>query len=256
MDRDLKEISNKAICIDKDRRLSFAVELMEKHTISRLPVTEDGTLVGIITERDIVEKIGSSRSQNFRTSSFHISSGMTHDPFFLGENAKVIEALMTFKNNNFSGVPIVGEKLRIITKTDFIKHFDIPGYVSENLNTTFEILKPNDRVVHARRLLLEKDMSSIPVWDEKLVGIITIQDILFGINEFREQTPGKYMSKRLKEFKIEEIMTREVNIAKLDDKLNDVKKIMIKNNFSSMPVLDFENEIVGLISKDEMINVL
>jgi CBS domain-containing protein len=75
--RSIGEIANRATVIDKDRRLSYAVELMEKNKIARLPVTENSELVGIITLRDMLEKIGSSRSQNFRTSSFHVSSCMT-----------------------------------------------------------------------------------------------------------------------------------------------------------------------------------
>ncbi|MHC1598325.1 MAG: CBS domain-containing protein [Candidatus Methanofastidiosia archaeon] len=256
MERTIKEIANKATTIDKDRRLSYAIELMEKNNIAKLPVTENGELIGIITERDIIKKIGSSRSLNFRTSSFHISSCMTTEPFFLGESEKILEALLAFKEHDFSGIPIIGKYIMILTKMDILKHFDAPGYVSENLNTKFHVLNPNDRVIHARRLLLENNLHALPVWDGEIVGIVTIQDLVFGMNEFREKTPGKYMEKRLKEFTVESIMAQDVKSARLEDSLNDVKKMLIDNNFSSMPVLNYEDHIVGIISKDEIVNAL
>jgi len=256
MKRLLKEIANKATVIDKDRRLSYAVEEMEKNNIARLPVTEDGDLVGIITERDILEKIGSYRSQNFRTSSFHVSSCMTSEPFYLGESEKIVAALMAFKENKFSGIPVLGNEIGIITKTDIMKNYEFNGYVSDNMSTNFQIVGPEDRVIHARRLLLDNNLHALPVWDGELIGIVTIQDIVFGLNEFREKTPGRYMENRLRDFIVEGIMTSKPIYASLEDKLEDVKKKMIKGNFSSMPVLNFEENIVGLISKDEIVNCL
>lgn len=256
MKRELKEIANEAIVVDKDRRLSFAVEQMEKNNIARLPVIEEGELVGIITERDIVEKIGSSRSLNMRTSSFHISSCMTSDPFSLSEDAKVIEALIAFKERGISGIPVLGEKIGIVTKTDLLKTFDFKGYVSEHMNTNFHVLSPDDRVIHARRIMLDNNLHSLPVWDGEVVGIVTVQDILIGLNLFREKTPGKYMDNRLKEFTIDQVMTPEVELSSLEETLNDVKQRLVEHNFSSMPVTNYEDNIVGMISKDELINTL
>ena len=257
MKGELKEIANKAVTIDKDRRLSYAIEMMEKHNIARLPVLEEGELVGIITERDIIEKIGSSRSLNFRTSSFHVSSCMTSEPVCLEENTPMEEVLKIFKKEMFSGMPVLSDPLKIITKTDMLKHYDVEGYVSETLNTKFHILRPDDRVIHARRLLLDNNHHALPVWENgELLGIVTIQDIVFGLNEFREKTPGKYMENRLKEFTVDSIMTRDIMAAKLEDSLNEVKSTLVKNNFSAMPVLNYEDHIVGLISKDEIVNAM
>ena len=47
----LSEIMKPCIHVDKDQRLSYAVELFEKHTIARLPVMDEGALVGIIAGR-------------------------------------------------------------------------------------------------------------------------------------------------------------------------------------------------------------
>jgi predicted transcriptional regulator len=51
-------------------------------------------------------------------------------------------------------------------------------------------------------------------------------------------------------------MTRDIIAAKLEDSLNEVKSTLVKNNFSAMPVLNYEDHIVGLISKDEIVNAM
>lgn len=44
------------ISIESDRRIKEALELMRKHQIRRLAVTENGVLVGIVTERRLLAK--------------------------------------------------------------------------------------------------------------------------------------------------------------------------------------------------------
>ncbi|WP_304090622.1 CBS domain-containing protein [Methanobrevibacter gottschalkii] len=46
-------MSEDLITIDKDQNLSDALKLLRKHNISRLPVTNNKELVGIISERDV-----------------------------------------------------------------------------------------------------------------------------------------------------------------------------------------------------------
>ena len=53
-------MSENIITIDKDQNLSDALKLLRKHNVSRLPVTNNKQLVGIISERDIANKLGSS----------------------------------------------------------------------------------------------------------------------------------------------------------------------------------------------------
>ena len=57
-------MSEDIITIDKDQNLSDALKLLRKHNVSRLPVTNNKQLVGIISERDIANKLGSSKYES------------------------------------------------------------------------------------------------------------------------------------------------------------------------------------------------
>ena len=55
LDKPVKEVmSTEIITISSDSYIDDAAELMTKHKIKKLPVLEDGKLVGIITTTDLV----------------------------------------------------------------------------------------------------------------------------------------------------------------------------------------------------------
>ena len=67
-------MSEELITIDKDQSLSDALKLLRKNNISRLPVLNNKELVGIISERNIANKLGSSKYENIPASRLHVSS--------------------------------------------------------------------------------------------------------------------------------------------------------------------------------------
>ena len=86
-------MSREVFVIDKDQNIHDALKLMKKHKISRLPVVNVNgenkrELVGIITEKDIAIRLGSSRYGNLAPSHFHISTVMSTDPLTIGSTKK------------------------------------------------------------------------------------------------------------------------------------------------------------------------
>jgi CBS domain-containing protein len=49
-----------ALCVDPDAQLTEVVRLMERHRVKRLPVTENGRLVGIVTRADMLRALVAS----------------------------------------------------------------------------------------------------------------------------------------------------------------------------------------------------
>ena len=86
-------MSEDIITIDKDQNLSDALKLLRKHNVSRLPVTNNKELVGIISERDIAAKLGSSKYESMPASRLHISSVMVKDVFTVPETMQLDEVI-------------------------------------------------------------------------------------------------------------------------------------------------------------------
>jgi CBS domain-containing protein len=51
-------MSSPLIIIDPDEDLLKASELMQKHNIRRIPVVKEGIIYGVITSRDIAQRVG------------------------------------------------------------------------------------------------------------------------------------------------------------------------------------------------------
>lgn len=251
----ISEIMKPCIHVDKDQRLSRAVELLEKHTIARLPVTDEGTLVGIITQRDIMGKIGDFR-EDMKVSTFHISACMTKDPFTLHPSDPVEKAVELFCSKSISGIPIVDDGLvGIVTELDVIEAHDYTALVSEYYTQKFTSVSAEERVVHARMLMLEKNERCFPVIDRELEGVLTTSDVVFGLYRFMKLV-DRHQSSLVRNLKVMEAMNQNPKTAALSQSLEDVKTLMVKDNLSTLPVIDDEGEVVGLMSKDEMIQVL
>ncbi len=118
------------ITIDVNETLQQAINLMMEHGISILPVTENGKLAGIVTDRDIK---GASPSDVvlldvqhilFHLSRLAVGAIMTRKVVTVPLDYTVGETAQVLFENRFSSVPVVDEQGQvqgIITKTDLFK---------------------------------------------------------------------------------------------------------------------------------------
>jgi CBS domain-containing protein len=190
----------------------------------------------------------------------HVSSAMTANPITVAPDLMAKQAAEIMLDRNVSGLPVVADdKLAgIVTKMDFAKvcssYEDI--FVGQVMQAKPTTISPFDRVVHARKLLLEGGLIGLPVMEEdELVGIVTIRDIAMRLAAFQEVVPDRYKSERIRNLLVEDIMTQPAVSTRTDAKLSEVARLMLERRFSSLPVLNLEGELVGLISKTELTKV-
>ena len=113
-----------------------------------------------------------------------------------------------------------------------------------------------DRVIHARRLLLEEEILALPVIEGRaLVGIVTVRDIAMKLAAFQEVVPDKYKSGRIRNFIVGDIMTQSPTTVRTDTKLPEAAKLMLEKRFSAAPVQNLDGELVGLLTKTELTEV-
>lgn len=98
--------------------LATAREKMTTGKFRRLPVIQDGTLVGILTDRDILRFIGSED----RT---RVDGAMTETPLTISPTTPVEEAVRLMRSHQISGLPVVenGKVVGVITTSDILQAF-------------------------------------------------------------------------------------------------------------------------------------
>jgi acetoin utilization protein AcuB len=106
------------IVINADDTLANAKAVMDDGRFRRLPVVEDGKLVGIVTERDVREHAGYFRSTR-------VNAAMRAPVISLTPYATVEDAARLMLKHKIGGLPIVddGKLVGIVTTSDLLKAF-------------------------------------------------------------------------------------------------------------------------------------
>ncbi|AMD18234.1 inosine-5-monophosphate dehydrogenase [Methanobrevibacter sp. YE315] len=255
-------MSEEVITVDKDQNLSDALKLFRKHNVSRLPVTNHKELVGIISERDIANKLGSSKYESMPASRLHISSVMVKDVITVPETMQLGEVASIMLENGIGSVPVMCEDkmVGIVSKADFVTlavgiAFDKIA-VKEIMSKELVAVSSNDRLVHARRQMIEANIGRLPVVDDgKLVGMITSKDLMRAFIDFRKNVPEKHQKSQIKEVFVEEIMSTNPCFVSKDMSISEVSKIMMDTGYNGLPVVE-DGDVIGIITQTDILRLI
>ena len=98
--------------------LRTAATLMERGGYRRVPVVDDGKLVGIVSDRDV-------RAHSGYLDTSRVTAAMTWDPKTVTPKMTVEDAARLMIEHKIGGLPVVenGALVGIITATDILKAF-------------------------------------------------------------------------------------------------------------------------------------
>lgn len=119
------------ITIAHNQTVGKAMELMARHDIRRLPVTKDGKLVGIISDRDLRQMGGRPSLKLHKTDQddaylqLPVEEAMTLNVITIREHQTVQDAITSMVKNKISGLPVVdreGTLVGILSEQDVLKY--------------------------------------------------------------------------------------------------------------------------------------
>lgn len=250
-------MSKNLITIDKDRNLEDALTLMEKKHISRLLVTENNRIVGILTEEDIVNRLVTGRERKLKMGqihiTIHITAAMTKDLITINEDTRIKEAARIMIENKFSSIPVKKENeiIALVTKTDLIKNLrNCKKEIGEFYTKEPVLVNPNDSLLSARKLMLENNIHRLIVTDKGLlVGILTERDIAKGLETFRKAI-DKYPQADIERLKVENVMSFDPVTVKPETTVGKAVGIMLEKKISGIPVIA---PGFGILTKTDMV---
>ena len=118
------------VTVEADTGLMDADHVMRDNGVRRLPVVQNGRLVGIVTYGDIREARPSAATSlstwemNYLLTRLNIEEVMTKDPITIKPDAIMGEAASLMLNNRISGLPVVdaqGKIVGILTESDIFR---------------------------------------------------------------------------------------------------------------------------------------
>lgn len=249
------------VTIPPSHSLLQARESMTRNRVSQLVVVDQrGRPIGLISKRDMVRFLLED-STTRPLQAITVSEAISKPIPTIMPNLPVFNAARMFDTENLSFVVVTGEQplSGVMTETDLCYYFSQkwPGKfkVQDLASRDFIFAKSTYPVVHVAQAIVYRQ-PSIPVIDEELVGILTLWDLL----SIRERVAGvRHGSRRENEvalIKTGDLMTRNPITTLADADLAQAAQIIITKGIGSLPVVDNERKVVGLLTKHDVVRAL
>ncbi|AET63745.1 CBS domain-containing protein [Methanothrix harundinacea] len=245
----VKDIMSTPVTIDKSERIAHALDVMEKNDLRRLLVTSDGKLAGTITMRQIARVLGTRQRMGMPASSLHVTAATSDTVTKVHPEMKVEEAVVLLQKTSVLVVMEEEEILGWVRPKDMLKALRMTGLAADAMRTPLTAT-PSDRLIHVRRVMLDRDVGRLPVMENgKLVGIISERDVAKSLRAFRDLVPSSQQEARIKNLLVSDVMSRGVKSIMIDTPLEEARKMMLEEDLGGMPVLNQNNELVGMLTR-------
>jgi acetoin utilization protein AcuB len=123
-------MSKNVVTINEDDSMQDAMKLMKQHSIRMLPVLKNGSLVGVVTDRDLKRASASDATTLdvhellYLISKIKVKNIMSKNPISVPPDLTVEETAEILLNNKISGVPVIDTNAKVvgtITQTDLFR---------------------------------------------------------------------------------------------------------------------------------------
>ena len=145
----INRMTKNPMTVTADTKVDEVAHLMKKHNFRRLPVVDDGKLVGFLSDSDLMRVAPSpattlSRYEiNSLLAKICVRDIMKKDVISVNVDATIEEAALIMYKNKIGGMPVVsnmGAVVGVITETDIFKTFvDVIGLADGKTRITLEV---------------------------------------------------------------------------------------------------------------------
>ena len=263
--------------IERNEPIQRARNLMFKYGIGRLPVMDEGRLVGIVTKYDITNRLNQAAPEWRRRpiDKVPIQVVMTEKPITIFPDATMPQAAELLIENNISGLPVERDSqiAGMITSRDMMRYFseqDIKATVGDLMTRNILGVHRHHTIGHVLEEMNVQGQSRALVYEDSNmpVGIVTRSGLTFSeimgpkdemetknIKMTRkDSTAGRKQYRYVKQvpFVAEDIMTAPMFTIGAEEKAVAASRMLVDKSIIGMPVLD-KDEVVGYFSADEII---
>ncbi|NWF95375.1 MAG: CBS domain-containing protein [Candidatus Thorarchaeota archaeon] len=256
---EVSQIMSEPVTIDKDQRLSVALELLGKKRVDRLVVAEGNRVQGILTYADIADRLGVGKVVAVSIGRLHVSSAMTDTVISVAPDDDITAVAQLMIDRGMSGCPVVdksGALVGVISKSEIVslcKKFD--KIKVRQLMTTENLLvvNPVERLVKARADMLNAGFSGMPVVDgTRVLGLLTERMVAEAMARFSVEVPDKHRANQVRQMRVVDAMAQQPPTVSPDDSIAVAATKMLESGLNTLPVVADGNRLVGIISATDL----
>lgn len=264
--------------VSPDDSLDKAICLMDEHAIHHLPVVENGQLIGMLSDRDLLLSVGwklecerNPDHEGVIVGPTRIREIMTAPAIHLDANAALHTAARMMAAGKFHAMPIVaGHRLvGIVTANDILQQFVeranlesfsplLREHVPKHMRVKLVTVGPTDNLNIAVRKMHDSNIRHLPVVVEgELIGIVSDRDLrrACGVgmieDEIAEATGAFYIGST----EVLEVMSRDVLTIAEDATMMTAVRTMADERIGCLPVMR-GNHLVGLLTDTDLLRLI
>ena len=260
-----KLYSTPVISVNPDSSIFEVLQKMQSNFVKRLVITDKTKPLGIITERDIDKFLDDDKTARaineipvkhlMQKNIVLITDGLEDDFYQCAskmKNLKIGSVILVDKIGDLSG---------IVSRTDVVKSYaNIFGgkyLVKDFMSTKLVTCRKSDSLKFALSLMNQNKVSRLVVTDENglAIGLITTNTLLTHSDYFTKgHTRSRdYLLPLNKDAMVNDLLEGNLVTIREDEDLAKAASLMIKHKISGIPVLDSNQNLIGLVSKTDVV---
>lgn len=262
-----KKYSSPVITVQPESSIFETLSQMQKNAVKRIVISVKNKPVGIVTERDINHFLGEDKTAR-AIDEIPIKHVMQKNIILLANGFEdhfdqCSARMETFKIGSVILVDDNGELLGIVSRTDLVKAYaNVFGgkyLVKDFMSKKVVTCRKSDSIKLALSLMNKNEVSRLVVTDEDgcPIGLITTNTLLLHSDYF---TKGKTRSRDYllpieggEKLKVKDLLTDKLITIAEEDDLATAASLMIKNKISGIPVTNSKNNLIGVVSKTDVV---
>jgi CBS domain-containing protein len=255
----IKDIMTRDIIyVDKDVDLKYVLKLMKKYNITKVPVVENKKLIGLITDSNLAVKLGSIRSRGVPASRLHASSVMEKELNNVSPDQDIETILATVGEPGPTMLTVVqdDELVGIVTKANLLPLANSTKPVEDFMSKTLHTVSPDDRVIHARRRMIDEHVARLPVLNNGiLIGVISDIDIVYALAKVKKSFPLGKQKHQLDELLVNDAMISPPITIPAEKTVEETAKYMLEKGVGFFPVMRGD-KVIGVISRTDVLKTI
>ena len=263
----VKLYSSPVISLKKDATIDRVLLKMQLNYIKTVLITSEKTPLGVITETDIVKFLEEDKTSR-ALDEIPVTELMTGKLISItgGQQDHLNQCAQRMEIFKIGAIIILdeyGKVTGITSKTDITNAYSImyPGKFKVNDYMTKKVTtcRKSDSLQFALNMINKNGISRLVVTDQygNPAGIITRNTFLKHTNNFKKSSHKALdywnPTKISKTLPVEKLLNHDVLLVDLEDDLAEAARLMIKNLVSGIPVIDKEKNLVGIITKSDVV---